>query len=314
MIAEHLNTTMKKAGNELHTACFVCGGTDRFIITPSENRAWCRRCNWRGDEISLVMALHNVGYKEACERLGKTPRPPQQTAQRPTRPTMTASKPRTQTHDVTAWRACAQRLLDRANDVFHDEDADGVATRWLASRGLDTIRAVCGYIPVSFNSNWGGLEVHIPSGFLLAWYDHPDANPYKLNIRRLDPKPNETKYHMVKGSENGLYNAHLIPLKPIVVLVEGELDALSIMQGTCGHVYAVATGSTTGGRLQKYIAMLATRKTVLVAFDADEPGEQASRYWLDLLPNGKRLVPLAHDPNDMLKQGMDFMQWIRSAL
>jgi 5S rRNA maturation endonuclease (ribonuclease M5) len=228
---------------------------------------------------------------------------------------MTASKPRTQSHDVTAWRASAQRLLDRANEMLLDDvDTNGVATRWLASRGLHTVRAVCGYIPIPCNATWGGLDVHIPSGFLLAWYDHPDQHPYKLNVRRLDPKPNETKYHMIRGSENGLYNAHLIPNKPVVVLVEGELDALSIMHATNAQIYAVATGSVTGGRLQRYIAMLATRRTVLIAFDNDEPGEQASRYWLDLLPNGKRLTPLAHDPNDMLCQKMDITKWIRSAL
>ena len=314
MIIDRITTTTKKAGSEYHTACPFCGGKDRFVLFQGDNRAWCRRCNWSGDEIKFIMETERVGYRDACDKLGIDPRPATPRAAAPRR-ALSVSTPREHAHNVQAWRAEADRLTTRAFHVLMDDMLDnGTATQWLKSRGIHTVRARCGYIPTTYRTTWAGVDVFVPAGFLLAWYDHPDLPPYKLNVRRLNPSPNEKKYHMLAGSENGLYNAHLIRYSTVVMLTEGELDALSVMQQTNCTVPVVAAGSNTGARLPRYIAMLATRKLVLVAFDADEAGDDASEYWLKLLPNAKRLRPLAHDPNDMGLQGMDVWAWIRSAL
>lgn len=58
-----------------------------------------------------------------------------------------------------------------------------------------------------------------------------------------------------------------------VVLVEGEIDALTVQQ-TAGDLVklAVAAGSTAGSRRTVWVAKLALAPQVLVAFDADANG------------------------------------------
>jgi 5S rRNA maturation endonuclease (ribonuclease M5) len=306
-------TPYQKAGNEYHTACFMCGGKDRFIVF-NDGKWWCRQCQKSGDAIALLMQRDNMSYKDACERLGEMPKDNKPHAPRPT--DLRLSQPKEHTHDVAQWRTCATMLWERAREMFwNDNDNDGAVTQWLANRGLTLSAGMFGYVPKAYYAEWGGLKVYVPDGLLIAWY-HKGYIPYKLNIRRLNPKPNENKYHMIKGSENGLYWGHMIRPNSVVVLVEGELDAIAIYQATNRRVTAVATGSTTGGRLAKYIALLSLAKIVLVAFDSDDAGREASRYWLAVLHNSRRLVPQEpyKDANDMVRAGCNIISWIRSAL
>ena len=60
----------------------------------------------------------------------------------------------------------------------------------------------------------------------------------------------------------------------------------------CGHdVSVVATGTTEGSRITRWLAALATRDMVLVAFDAEESGDKAADWWLKRLENAHRLRP-----------------------
>lgn len=56
-----------------------------------------------------------------------------------------------------------------------------------------------------------------------------------------------------------------------VVLVEGEIDALTVVQACGALVAAVASGSTAGPRRGLWWARLALAPCVLVAFDDDAP-------------------------------------------
>jgi Toprim-like len=78
------------------------------------------------------------------------------------------------------------------------------------------------------------------------------------------------RYLQVPGGSNGLYLAQSLQLKrPVVVLTEGEFDALSLAQ-ECGDLVAVvATGTTKGSHTPRWISLLAQQKRVLVAFDAE---------------------------------------------
>jgi hypothetical protein len=92
-----------------------------------------------------------------------------------------------------------------------------------------------------------------------------------------------------------------------VILVEGEIDALTIAQACGQEIAAVATGSTAGGRRNEWVARLALAPIVLVAFDADladqsgnpGAGDRAAAWWLNTLPNALRWRPLAHDVNSL---------------
>jgi DNA primase len=104
------------------------------------------------------------------------------------------------------------------------------------------------------------------------------------------------------------------------VLVEGEIDALTIVQALGEQVAAVATGSTAGARRSAWVARLSQAPAVLVAFDCDKrqgdgrgAGDKAAAWWLNALPNARRLRPLLHDANT-LPDPEDVRGWIGRAL
>jgi DNA polymerase-1 len=100
-----------------------------------------------------------------------------------------------------------------------------------------------------------------------------------------------------------------------LVLLEGEIDALSVAQECRGIVSAVATGSTEGSRIGKWKVWITIRKLIFVAFDADDKGDKAAAWWLHRLHDGRRLRPLWDDANQMLQDGVDlFNNWIQPEL
>jgi KaiC/GvpD/RAD55 family RecA-like ATPase len=62
----------KKTATEFSSPCPFCGGEDRFIIWPEENRAHCiRGCGWKGDNIQLLRDLDDMSFQEAAEACGR---------------------------------------------------------------------------------------------------------------------------------------------------------------------------------------------------------------------------------------------------
>ena len=60
-------------------------------------------------------------------------------------------------------------------------------------------------------------------------------------------------------------------------LVASKAAARAVPAGGTNLVAAAATGSTHGGRHCNWICQLVVGSRVLVAFDADEPGDRAAR-------------------------------------
>jgi hypothetical protein len=99
--------------------------------------------------------------------------------------------------------------------------------------------------------------------------------------------------------------------------VEGEIDALTVLQAAGDLAVAVATGSTGGARRAKWVAQLALAPLVLVAFDNDKnlAGDLAAAWWLGVLPNARRWRPVAgKDVNAMHTVGIDVRAWVQAGL
>ena len=201
---------------------------------------------------------------------------------------------------------------------------DGARARaYLHTRGLfdDVLRAHnVGYNPTDVweDHAWWGLpkpdrgtgdqgrkRIWLPRGITFPWYIN--GGIWRLNVRRpLTPREaaaGEPKYIGPAGFANALYNAAALAPRlgvvPPAVLVEGEIDALTIVQACGDEVAAVATGSTAGSRRGPWVAQLALAPIVLVAFDADTAGDGAAQWWLDILPHALRWRPPLHDVNTL---------------
>lgn len=308
---------MKRFGpDEWHGPCFKCGGNHRFIVFGNGS-AWCRQCQWRGDAIQLLRDRDGLTFIDAAAKVGRDVQQPQakkKTTRRVT-PALRASTPKEVEFDLSAWRGMAHKLMDRAFEAMHFNPDGNEAEAYLRGRGLSLASltgARIGYIPTRFESVWGGLKVVVERGISIPWVDG-SSQVHKVNVRT-ENTDKAKRYKAVTGSCNGAYLSYRVRPGSVVVLVEGEIDALSIASATDWKCNGVATGSTMGGRLLSVVAKLAMARRVLVAFDSDKPGEDAAQWWLQALPNARRHLPTRHDVNEMLQiDGPELIQqWIAS--
>ena len=152
---------------------------------------------------------------------------------------------------------------------------------------------------------WGKIKnVNLWQGIVIPWFIGKGI--WRMTIR--DEKAwDDERYKQVTGGSNGLYLADSLHFDRPVLITEGEFDALSIAQEAGQHVSVVATGSTGGSHTSKWVATLASKDLVFVAFDAEENADKAAQWWLERLENAQRLRPWWEDANQMLQDGVDLL-------
>lgn len=309
-------------GGEWVGACPWCGGDDRFHVWPKPRngraRWWCRGCDRHGDGIAYLRERYGMSFGQACAELG-LPAQSAKVAAPGTAGLMACPAP------SAAWQQRAHWFVSECRDRLWS--ADGTrALQWLvADRRLtpEVIRcAGLGWNNVDKNDRreaWGlppetdrhgkVKSVFLPAGWVIPW--RVGGELWRANVRRMAGEP---KYIGPAGFGVGLYGADAIAPGRPAVLVEGELDALTVEQCAGDLVAAVATGSTDGARRPKWLARLALASEVLVAFDADQAGDDGAAYWTRVLPNARRWRPPWGDVNGLLQAGMDVRGWLEAGL
>lgn len=336
-----LRRTSANHGGEYSGPCPLCRrGVDRFKVWPVLGRWAClgvkagrAGCDRSGDAIDYLRIRDGLSYEDACAALGRSAKtctlsqrsPLVWVRAAPPAPTPLAPPSAVWQQRGKAWAALCQRTL-------FAKQGKG-AREWLQRRGLTeaTIRqAQLGYQPRDrweARALWGlppadglcGRSVWLPRGIVIPWF--VGGALWRINVRRplspLQVNDGQPTYIGPAGFAPALYNADgLAPDRP-VVLVEGEIDALTLQQTAGDLAVAVATGSTGGARRAGWVAQLALASVVLVAFDADAngAGDQAAAWWLRVLPNGKRLRPVGgKDVNAMHTAGIDVQAWVAAGL
>ncbi len=309
--------TATSAGGEFHGPCPWCGGQDRFFVQPehpTRPHYQCRQCGRNGDAIAFLREYSGMSFTEACQELDIEPAGY-------SAPTIYGVR-NSDDAPCKEWQARAKEFIHVAQQLLWSSKGKE-ALDYLYGRGFSnkTIEYAClGYCPVWYKdelSAWGLTSedttkdmLRIPDGIIIPWV--AGENIWKLAVKRPFAKPGELNYGQVVGSREGLYNADSLLARKPVVMVEGEFDALSIMQSV--DIPIVATGSVSRARTPGWLSHLSKAGQVLVSFDADEAGDEGSYYWLQSLDQSMRWRPWAKDPNEMLQYGQDIRNWLSMGL
>jgi len=340
MLADHGIQATKAAGTkggEWHSACPGCGGRDRFHVWPEQNEGagswWCRGCEKGGDAIQFVIEFDGLTYKQACDKLGLEAKDPK------TRPSSylrapklapappaaqpassaTAAIPGDQpaqwlakAADFSTW--CAQKLKESA-----------VQTKWHETRGIDL--ATARRFGLGFNkgerngkdifrprTSWGladnGKKLWLPVGLVIPLRDTAGAVT-RLRIRRMEGDP---RYYVVPGSAMDCLTVDCAGARAIVV-VESELDAITIACQAPGLCGVVALGNNSRKPDPVTMAHLAAAAVILVALDVDAGGDTGTKWWTRNFATAKDWpVPEGKDPGEAFGAGVNLADWIRAGL
>jgi DNA primase len=307
-------------GGEYAGPCPWCGGRDRFRVWPHAEKPgyWCRKCGRKGDAIQYLRDRYGLSYRESCQHLGAHPAH----GERP-RPARAPQVPPLALPPSPAWQAQAHTFTATCEQTLWSTTG-AQARAYLHRRGLhdETIReARLGYHTAERHAprkTWGLRQdaaekpVWLPSGLVFPWW--VEGVLWRVMIRRLEGGKT-AKYITVSGGGNTLYRVDTLQPDRPAIIVEGCLDALALVQQAGDLAAVVAAGSTTGGRLERWMTRLTLTSRVLVAFDADAGGDAAAAWWLQALgEKGKRWRPYWDDPSAMLQAGADLRTWIREGL
>jgi hypothetical protein len=316
---------------EYHSNCPWCGGTDRFITRPETGQYTCATrssgCGRSGDGIDFLREYKGMSMDEAIRELALED---VSFYEKPTVITQGQDNP-----PPKQWQNAAASLIARAGDCLWFSEEGKQALEYLRGRGLsDSVlkKMYIGYVPLQKDGRWysdsfegWGLDpakltqqqrekgcVRVPNGILIPWFE--GSTIWKLAVKR----PGEQMdYGQVLGSAEGLYNVGSIQYEKPAMLVEGEFDALSVMQEAGDLVACIATGSAARGRSPRWTAELMQASFIVQAFDDDKGGHTGAVHWLNTYEKCFRYEPVgSKDSNDMLRQydGKFVRDWVQAGL
>jgi hypothetical protein len=164
------------------------------------------------------------------------------------------------------------------------------------------------------SEDWGfsGKKIWLPHGIVIPCFI--DKKLWHINIRRPSGNP---KYFKIRGSRQGLFGAINLRGSWLVLLTEGEFDAMLADQ-EIGDVAGVAT---LGSAIRKidlatWGSYLLPARVILVAQDSDRAGQKAKEALSNLSPQIHPirvpvLSPGDKDITDYFKAVGDLWEWLK---
>jgi hypothetical protein len=362
LIEHHAGIQVVKEANvqgvrEWHSNCPWCpGSTDSFITDENgrySHKLRSKGCGRHGDALDFLQEYVGMSYQEAAEELGL------EDVQFSAENVMRRHANNNDQSPTKKWQESALLILERAERyLWHPKSSDGkIALQYLHDRGLtnETIKHFrVGYVPKTSDDRWftdsfenWGLDpekltaiqrekgcVRIPDGIIIPWF--VGGQVWKLAMKRPGQTPD---YGQVLGSTDALFNVDTLQYGEPAMMVEGEIDCMSVWQEAKDLLNVVATGSSAKGRGTRWISELQYPSFILQSFDEDPAGDEAARWWMDTIvgdPDShietprfntekecriERWSPIYFkDPNEMLQKQSDpgtictVRQWVEYGL
>jgi len=308
-LAERRSELRKVAAAEWAGPCPKCGGDDRFHVTEKwffcgRNGSGCH--NKRGDAIEFVQWVENLPYTEAILHLdGKaaalTSAPARKRQAAPAR----AERPEN-------WQKEAQALVEKAEVLLLTSGLSVQAE--LLRRGLNS--STC------FAWRLGAVKRFHPAlkekqpAIVLPWLEADGETVQAVQFRFVGVTKEQGRFTQHKGGDRRLFGLHLLRKQPVLIVCEGELNALSIWQEVTGadvlsfgpednakSEAALEALSGLAGDYQRVIVW-ADKPVVAKAVQQALPGAFGFRSPVE---NGEKV-----DANDWLQRGK--LNWLLTGL
>lgn len=298
-----LRRASSTGGGEWAGPCPFCGGRDRFRVQPERGRWWCRQCSagerWE-DGIAYLRRRDGLSFREACEAMGRY-----ELATSSGRPSRPLPPPRPE--PSAAWRTAATHAHEGCVTALWSP-LGARARAWLHRRGLSEATLRDWRLGYSVGQQMEGLW--IPRGIVLPWF--AAGKLWQLKIRRPVTGTDQPKYAAVRGGSPHLFGTDALASRDILVLAEGEFDALLLWQEACDQVDVATLGSCSGTPSEDVLWRLIRYRRVLLAYDMDAAGEGGASRLLSLSSRLRRIhLPHGEDVTDFHLAGGSLRDWIR---
>ena len=302
--------------------CPVCGeGKDRFQIkrTLSGDVWMCRKCH--ADKyhsvLDFLMAYHKETFKEALRRAGGEVQQPRRELGNG-KPVQSPAP--VQVLPDQTWQACAWKQTDEASDRLLESESGEPGRRYLTERGISRgamYMNMLGYVPIV---KLRPTPKH-PNGFVIPhgaivipWLDVGNVVT-AIKYRFTDGY--KMRYTFWGDDMPYLFGLqHILESDQTLLFVEGELNAISVLQTLPRGVSVVSAGSEGNGNAALLKALARHYSRVVVWTDDPDKArtirERMNRPEARLLKSPV-IDGVKYDANQMLQAGL-LMEFISAEL
>lgn len=304
------------SGDEWHGPCPWCGGDDRFRVTTKffACRLGGGHCGEHGRAIQFVIKMENIGFKEAVAKLSGGYSPEYRERIKPAHDHKPVCKP------VFDWDEPAEKrkALEAHDNLVRQDTSD--ARRCMAylnkrGIGLDTIRAFtigCKFVHLPDTWQKDDAATHPPQlAVSMPWFN-PDGAVVAMKYRFIASHTYTDKYGEKKtanktsrggmaGNCFGWQNLRGPDKCSMLIVVEGEMNALSLWQASGGAIDIICPGNEAQvKRLPPIVKDLAARYKHRLVWADQKPIADAAAIQIGGV---SRFSLEGKDASDLLKAG-----------
>jgi len=309
-------------GGEYHSACPSCGGRDRFILQPEKvmgncvGSYFCRRCDNHGDSIQFCREFLQYSFEEAVNYVGaKIPAKASRSflPRKYTPPAITIKTP----HEK--WQYQAQLFVEQAHTclLLQQDVVDKLTQRGLP---LEAIKQYKLGLTLGDNYQSGNEweqdkeKIWIPAGIIIPVIEHGQVVRLKIRRSAWNKSNAFSKYVIIPGSMSGL-NIIGDKKKPIMIVVESELDAYALHYAVGNLAVIVAVGGClkSTDSVTDYLAQ--KKSLLLICHDNDDAGIEMFNQWKKLYSHAQPCpTEIGKDIGNASEQGLNLRSWIISKI
>lgn len=273
-----------QAGQIVLKSCPFCGDRkEHFYMDQDEGAFYCHKCQERGN---LVTLQKHFGDFRDGHRINK----PRQTHQEAVREAFPDKNERSTVPDEKKALEAHQRLLN-----------DPAALDYVTSdRGISTETVKVFRI---------GLQIDQDGS---RWLTIPHYKSGKLvNIKFRSLPPAEKAFRRVPNCRSILFNGDALEAhKDEIIIAEGEIDALTLLDRGIRNVVGATTGA--GSFDPAWIDQLHAVKKIILFYDPDAPGQKGAREAARRLGYDRCfnvVMPDGQDINEYFRAGHDLFDF-----